>query len=37
MALSFIPTTELDLLKPLTNQANRAKTRLNVTNSIVFV
>ncbi len=35
-ALGFTPTTELDLLKLLTNQANRAKTRLDVADSIAF-
>ena len=35
-ALGFTPTTELDMLKPLTNQANPAKTRLDVADSIAF-
>ena len=36
IALGFTPTTELNLLKPLTNQANSAKICLNIADSIAF-
>ncbi len=36
IAFGFTSTTELNLLKPLTNQANPTKICLDVTNSITF-